>query len=399
MAKAPWLTIIGLGEDAPEGLPSTSLAALEAAEIIMGPPRHLGLLPDVSAQLIPWPVPFADGIAQLLALRGRRVVVLASGDPFWFGAGTSITRDLARDEWTAFPSPSTFSQVAAQMGWPLERTACFGLHAAPLSRLRPVLAGGVRMIVLLRDGAAVHALAQYLSEAGFGHSSLHIFEAIGGPRARMTAARASAISGGEFAHPVCAAIEVAGEGAVLPLASGRPDEWFDSDGQMTKRPIRALTLSALAPRPFEHLWDIGGGSGSIGIEWLLSHPTLTATTVEPRADRAARIGENAAKLGVDRLQVRHGAAPTALADLPRPDAVFIGGGLSMQMIDWLTVHLAAGTRIVANAVTLESEAMLTQAQARFDGELMRVELAHATPLGARTGWKSRYPVVQWSVTL
>jgi len=393
------LTIIGLGEDAPEGLPSTSLAALKAAEVIMGPPRHLALVPQGAAQIIAWPVPFADGIAQLIALRGRRVVVLASGDPFWFGAGSSISRHLAQDEWTALPSPSTFSLVAAQMGWPLEQTGCFGLHAAPLSRLRPALACGARMIVLLRDGAAVQALGDYLVGAGFDASALHIFEAIGGPRARSTAATAADLPDLTFAHPVCAAIEVLGEGAALPVAAGRPDDWFESDGQITKRPIRALTLSALAPRPFEHLWDIGGGSGSIGIEWLLSHPTLSATTIEPRAERATRIGENATKLGVDRLQVVHGLAPEVLTDLPRPDAVFIGGGLSVQMIDWLATHLDAGTRIVANAVTLESEAMLTQAHARLGGDLMRVELAHAAPLGTRTGWKSRYPVVQWSVTL
>ncbi|MEP1766527.1 MAG: precorrin-6y C5,15-methyltransferase (decarboxylating) subunit CbiE [Sulfitobacter sp.] len=399
MSEAPWLTIIGLGEDAPEGLPSASLAALQAAEIIMGPPRHLALLPEVSAQVIAWPVPFAKGVEQLISMRGRRVVALASGDPFWFGAGTSISRDLARGEWTALPSPSTFSLVAAQMGWPLEKSGCFGLHAAPLSRLRPVLAKGARMIVLLRDGAAVQALGAYLVEAGFDTSCLHVFEAIGGPRAQITATTAADVLQAEFTHPVCVALEVAGTGAALPLATGRPDDWFDSDGQITKRPIRALTLSALAPRPFEHLWDIGGGSGSIGIEWLLSHPSLRATTVEPRAERAARIQQNAANLGVDRLEVVHGGAPEVLADLARPDVVFIGGGLSAEMIDWLAANLAAGTRIVANAVTLESEAMLTHAQSRFGGDLMRVELAHAAPLGGRTGWKSRYPVVQWSVTL
>lgn len=390
---------MGLGEDAPDGLARASLAALEAAEIVMGPPRHLGLLPDLKAERIAWPVPFADGIAQLLALRGRRVVALASGDPFWFGAGSSIAQHLAPGEWMALPGPSTFSLVAARMGWSLERTECFGLHAAPLARLRPALAAGVWMIVLLRDGAAVRDLAEYLVDAGFGASDLVIHEAVGGPRERRTDGTAADVPSVEFAHPICAAVQVRGAGDALPLASGRPDAWFDSDGQMTKRSVRALTLSALAPRPFQHLWDIGGGSGSIGIEWLLSHPSVSATTIEPRGDRAARITQNAARLGADRLNVVQGAAPDALADLPRPDAVFVGGGLTPALLDWLEAHLPGGTRIVANAVTLETEALLAHAHARLGGELLRIELAQAAPLGTKRGWKASYPVVQWSATL
>lgn len=385
-----------MGEDAPDGLPPASLAALQAAEIVMGPTRHLGLLPDLKAELVAWPVPFADGIAPLLGLRRRRVVVLASGDPFWFGAGRSLARHLAPGEWTALPGPSTFSLVAARMGWALERTECLGLHAAPHARLRPVISAGVRIIVLLRDGAAVRGIAEYLSDAGFGASRMTVFEAVGGPRERRSDCTAAESPDIGFAHPVCAAVELQGDGATLPLTGGRPDAWFDSDGQMTKRPVRALTLSALAPRPFEHLWDIGGGSGSVGIEWLLAHSSVTATTIEPRADRAARIAQNAARLGVDRLTVVQGAAPEALVGRPLPDAVFIGGGLSQALLDWLEAHLPRGVRIVANAVTLESEALLTEARARLGGDLLRIELAQATPLGGRTCWKSSYPVVQLS---
>ncbi|CUH80821.1 precorrin-6Y C5,15-methyltransferase (decarboxylating) [Tropicibacter naphthalenivorans] len=365
----------------------------------MGPPRHLSLLPALDAERIAWPVPFADGVTQLLALRGRRVAMLASGDPFWFGAGTSVTRHLEAQEWVALPGPSTFSLAASQMGWPLERTACFGLHAAPLARLRSALAPGARMIVLLRDGAAVRDLADYLTGEGFGASFMTVLEALGGPRMRRTDAVADALPDVAFSHPVCCAVEVQGAGAVLPLASGRADAWFDSDGTMTKRPVRALTLSALAPRPFEHLWDIGGGSGSIAIEWLLSHPTLTATTIEPRADRAERITANAAKLGVDRLKVIHGSAPEGLSGLTPPDVVFIGGGLSEGLLAWLEDTLPQGTRLVANAVTLESEALVTLAHARLGGDLLRIELAAAQPLGPKRGWKASYPIVQWSVTL
>ncbi|TDE34383.1 precorrin-6y C5,15-methyltransferase (decarboxylating) subunit CbiE [Antarcticimicrobium sediminis] len=399
MSEAPWLTIIGLGEDGPEGLCAASRSALEAAEIIIGPARHLSLIAPNSAQRITWPVPFAEGIEQVLTLRGRRVVVLTSGDPFWFGAGTLLARALQPGEWRAFPGRSTFSLAAARMGWPLETTGCFGLHAAPLSRLRPQLAPKVRLIVLLRDGGAVAQLASYLVEQGFARSVMTVLEALAGPRERMTKMRADAVPDMVFAHPVCVALEVAGDGAVLTRSSGRDDDWFETDGQITKLPVRALTLSALAPRPFEHLWDIGGGSGSIGIEWLLSDPSLSATVIEPRADRVGRITANAARLGVDRLKVVQGKAPTALEELSPPDVVFIGGGLSAGMLDWLTARLPAGTRIVANAVTLESEALLVQTHARLGGALMRVEIASVAPIGPKRGWKSAYPITQWSGTL
>ncbi|QJF51896.1 precorrin-6y C5,15-methyltransferase (decarboxylating) subunit CbiE [Roseobacter ponti] len=396
---APWLTIIGLGEDAPDGLSGASLAALKAAEIIMGPPRHLALLPDLAAEQIAWPVPFSAGVPVLLSLRRRRVVVLASGDPFWFGAGSTVCKELDAGEWTALPGPSTFSLAAARLGWALQHTACFGLHAAPLSRLRPALAPGARMIVLLRDGEAVTEIAGYLTDAGFGASDLHVFEALGGPRERRGDLTAHAITGSSFSHPVCCGIRVRGEGAVLTRASGRPDDWFESDGTMTKQPVRALTLSALAPRDGEHLWDIGGGSGSVCIEWLLSHPSLTAATIEPRADRSERIRANADRLGQDRLQIVTGEAPDALAGLPPPDAVFIGGGLSEDLLAWLAGNLAPGTRIVANAVTLESETVLVRAHAARGGTLLRFEMSRAAPLGKRTGWKAAYPLVQWSVAL
>lgn len=398
MREAPWLSIIGLGEDGPEGLCAASRSALQNAEIIMGPSRHLSLLPELDARCIEWPVPFADGIAQLLTLRGQKVAVLASGDPFWFGAGATLARHVPSEEWTAFPGRSTFSLVAARLGWSLEHTLCLGLHAAPLSRLRPHLAPGQRMIVLLRDPAAVRALQAYLVDTGFGPSPMTVFCAVGGPREDRHDTFAEGPQDYEFNHPVCVAIDVAGAGHAIPCVSGIPDALFDTDGVMTKRPVRALTLSSLAPKPFERLWDIGGGSGSIGIEWLLSHPTTQATVIEPRADRLALIRSNAEKLGVDRLQVIEGQAPDALQDLALPDVVFIGGGLSKPVLSHLE-SLPSGTRLVANAVTLESQSMLQQAQARLGGELMKIELSHSTPVGGRHTWKPAYPIVQWSHTL
>lgn len=365
----------------------------------MGPPRHLGLLPELQAEKVKWPVPFAEGIDELLGFRGRKVVALASGDPFWFGAGGVLARHLKPQEWIAFPGRSTFSLAASRLGWPLEMTRCFGLHAAPLSRLRPHLAQGHRSIVLLRDGMAVSALAEYLEAEGFEDSMLAVMESLGGPREQVRWLPLSEAKERVFNHPLCVAMEVAGSGPTIPLASGIDDAWFETDGQITKRPIRALTLSALAPRPFEHLWDIGGGSGSIGIEWLLSHPTLTATTIEPRTDRAERIRQNADRLGVDRLEIVIGAAPECLNGLTKPVAVFIGGGLSRDLLDWLESNLPAGTRVVANAVTLESEALLSEAHIRLGGDLLRIELSQAGQIGPRRGWKAAYPIVQWSHVL
>ncbi|SEM91177.1 precorrin-6Y C5,15-methyltransferase (decarboxylating) [Loktanella fryxellensis] len=364
----------------------------------MGAARHLALVPDTGAERIVWPVPFAAGLAVLAGLRGRRVVVLASGDPFWHGAGAAIARDFAAGEWTALPAPGVFSLIAARMGWALELTLCLGLHAAPLTRLRPHLAPGLRAIVLLRDGAAVAALGDYLTAQGFGASALTVCEAMGGPRERVTPVQADAVQGA-FAHPVAVALTVAGDGMVMPCASGLEDATFDTDGQITKRPMRALALSALAPRPSELLWDIGGGSGSIAIEWLLSHPTTQAISVEPRPNRATRIRANADQLGVDRLTVVTGSAPAALDGLPTPQAVFVGGGLSVALLVDLTARLAPGTRLVAHAVTLESEALLATWAARRGGELLRIALAEATPLGSKRGWTSAYPVVQWRVVL
>ena len=393
------MTIVGVGEDGAEGLVPASRAALAGGELVMGSARHLSLLPEHSCPVIEWPVPFADGIARLMQHRGRRVAVLASGDPFWFGAGSSVTAHLGREEWTAIPAPSTFTLAAARLGWPLQDAACLGLHAAPLERLRPHLSPGRRVLALLRDGDAVAALADYLSRQGFGTSALYVLEALGGPRERVRLTAADALSFTDVAHPVAVGIECAGDGRTLPLTPGRPDDWFASDGQLTKSPVRALTLSALVPRPGELLWDIGAGSGSVGIEWLLAHPANRACAIEADPVRAERAHANAVALGVDRLALLTGTAPDILPEGPAPDAVFVGGGLSDALLETLWARLPSGTRLVTNAVTLESEALLARWYGAKGGGLLRIELADAAPLGSKHGWRARYPVVQWSVTL
>ncbi len=388
--------MVGIGEDGWDGLTAPARAAIEAADSVMGASRHLSLLPKTGrAERIVWPVPFADGVPLLLERRGEQVVMLASGDPFWFGAGSVVTRHLEPGEWVVHPAPSTLSLAAARLGWPVETIHSVGLHARPVETLRPHLAPGRRILALMRDGASVTELAAWLAEQGFGDSAMTVLEALGGPRERVRGCTAAALDWTDIAHPVAVAIAPAGAGRTLPCASGLDDDWFAHDGQITKRPVRALALSALAPRPGELLWDIGAGSGSVAIEWLLSDPTTRAVGFERDASRLARAADNAARLGIARLELVEGDAVAQLAERPRPDAVFVGGGLSPQLVEAL--RALSPCRLVAHAVTLETEALLAQCHVRYGGELLRIELAQAKPLGTRRGWKASYPIVQWRV--
>jgi len=391
-ATDPWLSIIGIGEDGLTGLSQSSRDALAKAEIVFGGPRHLRLA-GIDARGCPWPVPFS--IDPVLDCRGRQVAVLASGDPFWHGAGGSLAAHLAPGEWIAFPAASTFSLVAARMGWRLEEVACLGLHAAPFETLLPHLAPARRAICLLRDGNAAGELAAWLTQQGFGASSLCVMESLGGASERIRQTQAAGFDLDDVAAPVAIAISAAGA-AGLPRTSGLPDDAFVHDGQITKRPVRALTLSALAPRAGEILWDIGAGSGSISVEWCLAGGRAFA--IETRSDRAANIRANATTFGVTNvITVVEGTAPSALAKLPPPNAVFIGGGNEQSLFDTLWAMIPPGTRLVANAVTLETEALLLSEQNKHGGELMRIELAQAAPLGSMRGWVPSRPLVQWSV--
>jgi precorrin-6B C5,15-methyltransferase / cobalt-precorrin-6B C5,C15-methyltransferase len=388
----PWLTIIGIGEDGLAGLSEASRKALEQAEIVFGGERHLRLA-QVDGRGKPWPSPF-DATC-VLARRGRPTVVLASGDPFWHGAGGSIAAKLQAGEWTAHPAPSTFSLAAARLGWRLEDVACVGLHAAPVECLTPMLTRGARIICLVRDASAATGLAAWLTERGFGASKLWTLSALGGPREQVAEGRAENYVAASIDAPLAIAIEAAGA-AGLPRASGLADDLFRHDGQITKRPMRALTLSALAPRPGELLWDIGAGSGSISVEWALCGGRAVA--IEAREDRAANVAANAAAFGLaHRIAVVAGRAPAALAALQRPDAVFIGGGLDAAMFEALWPLLAKGARVVAHAVTLETEALLASLQQQHGGDLMRIEIAQAAPLGRMRSWEATRPIVQWSV--
>jgi precorrin-6Y C5,15-methyltransferase (decarboxylating) len=390
-ARRHWLTIVGIGEDGLSGLSEASRKAIAEAETVFGGERHL-VLAEVGERGRPWPVPFsADGV---LSCRGRPTVVLASGDPFWHGVGATLTARLESGEWISHPAPSTFSLAASRLGWRLESVACLGLHARPFEDLMPHLSDGERLICLLRDARAAGDLAEWLTARGFGQSQLWTLAALGGPRESITRQRADLYAPDPAGSLLAVALEARGTSG-LPRSSGLSDTLFAHDGQITKRPMRALALSALAGRPGETMWDIGAGCGSISIEWALRGGTAIA--IEARGDRVANIVRNAAAFGLsERLTIVEGLAPGVLVGLKVPQAVFVGGGLDAAMFDGLWPLLAPGTRLVAHAVTLETDALLCELHRRHGGDLMRLEISHAGRLGRYRSWQAERPVVQWS---
>ena len=397
MNDIPWLTIIGMDAGGYASLSPEAQAVLQDTPTIMAPPRHLASLPQLSGDQIVWPVPFSEGIEKLLKLRGSRVVVIFSGDPFWFGAGSQIIQKLDRREWCAIPAQSCFSLAAAELGWPIEKTFQLGLHSASFSRLRPYLAVGQKLMVTVRDGESVNSLNDYLIETGFGDSELWVLESLGSASQNVTKTLAKEKIKRKFQHPLMVGIKVFGSGKALSQASGLIDDWFANDGQITKQPIRALTLSALAPQTGQHLWDLGSGSGSIAIEWLLSGPSMKATSVEKNSIRAENIYLNAAKLGVDWIEVIESDIMDALSELDRPDAVFIGGGFSAESFEKIWKIIPAGTRLVVNGVTIETDRLIVDCAENFGGQLLRFEYSQPKQIGGKSSWKASYPITQWVV--
>lgn len=387
----PWLTIIGIGEDGLAGLSEASRKALTEAETVFGGRRHLALA-GVTDRGHPWPVPF--DVDSVLRRRGQPTAVLASGDPFWHGVGGTLAERLDAGEWIAHSAPSTFSLAAARLGWRLESVVCLGLHAAPFGRLLPHLVNGARIICLVSDGKAAGELANWLTERGWGASQLWALSAMGGARESVRSHHADSYIAEPGDGLITIALEARGSRG-LARSSGLSDDLFVHDGQITKRPVRALALSALSPRPGERLWDIGAGSGSISVEWALCGGSAIA--IEARQDRVANIHRNAAVFGLThRMTIVQGTAPGVLAGLEAPDAVFLGGGLDDALFDAIWSRIPVGTRLVAHGVTLETEALLMELHQRYGGELMRVDIAHAAPLGRYRSWQASRPIIQWS---
>ena len=399
-AMPPWLSLIGLGEDGIEGLSSAARQALAQAELIVGGARHLALVPASGQERLCWPSPLTDAFPAILARRGRPVAVLASGDPFHYGVGTTLAAQMSVAEMRSFPGRSAFTLAANRLGWAEQDTALISLHGRPLERLLPCLAADAHILALSWDATTPAKVAALLVARGCGGTVITVLEALGGPRERIRRQTAEAFDLTDIDPLNIIALEVAGtpNAHFLPLTPGLPDDWFEHDGQITKRDIRAVTLAALAPRRGELLWDVGAGSGSIGIEWMLADAVNRAVAIEPRAERVARIARNARALGVPDLRVVAGAAPTALADLPVPDAVFLGGGGTGDgVLETVWRALKPHGRLVANAVTLETQAAILAWRGRYGGDLVQIAVAEAEPIGGFTGWKPARPIVQWRV--
>ena len=394
------VTVVGIGAGGWADLGRTAHRALRSAEVVLGSARQLGLLPaEVTADRVAWPSPLLPALPGLLeAHAGRSLAVLASGDPMFHGIGATLVRLLGAERVRVLPHPSSAALAAARMGWPLARTEVVSLVTADPAVLRRSVNPHRRLLVLSRDADTPARVAALLAEAGFGEATVTVLERLGGPAERVVSGTAAgwSLPAGD---PLNVLAIDCGAGPATSIVPGLPDEAYASDGQLTKREVRAVTLAVLAPTPGALLWDVGAGSGSIGIEWMRSHPDCRAVAVESHPGRAAAIGANAAALGVPGLRVVTGRAPEALDGLPTPDTIFIGGGVTRDgVLDACFAALRPGGRLVANAVTLESEAVLAAQYAKRGGDLTRLAVNRASPVGGFTGWRAMMPVTIWSVT-
>ncbi len=392
-----WLAILGIGEDGVEALSPAARAWLARAELIVGGARHLALVGSPACGLA-WPSPIEEAFPTILAQRPRPTVVLASGDPFCFGIGTLLAPLVPAAEMVCLPTPSAFSLACARLGWALQNVATISFCGRPIEAVFPLLQPGRRVLCLSAGPDTPAALAGLLRARGFGPSPMHVLQALGGKRECITHSTVAEFSASSIDALNLVALEVVAtpDAWVIPLAPGLPDDFFKHDGQITKREIRALTLSALAPRAGEHLWDIGCGSGAIGIEWMLRDPANTTDAIERDPVRAPRARRNASALGVPGLHVHEGTAPAALAGLPRPDAVFIGGGANEAVIEAAWSALPPGGRLVINAVTLETTRLLFDLPARLGGSLTRLAVERLEDLGRVHGFRPAMAVTQFA---
>jgi precorrin-6B C5,15-methyltransferase / cobalt-precorrin-6B C5,C15-methyltransferase len=402
------VTVIGIGADGWPGLSPLSMAAVQQADVIVGSPRQLALLPAaITGRRVPLPSPLLPGLSDVLAEHapangpggpaGAALVVLASGDPMFYGIGATLARLFGPAGLRVLPHPSSLSLAAARLGWPLDDVDVVSLVGRPRELLHPLLQPGRRVFALTAQETAAADVRALLDARGFGASPVTVLADLGGPDEHVAPAPA-----GDEPHSRLAIVAIECRldpaAAPLPRVPGLPDDAFEHDGQLTKREIRALALAELAPVPGQLLWDVGAGSGSVGIEWMRVHPASRAVAIEPRADRRERIARNAAALGVPALSLVAGAAPEALAGLPVPDAVFIGGGVTVAgVVSACLDALAPGGRLVANAVTLEGQAVLADWRQRLGGSLTRIGVERAAGLGSFTAWRPALPVVQWSI--
>ncbi len=394
----PWLHVVGIGEDGLEGLTPATRAVVEAAEVLVGGERHQELARGIGAERLVWPSPFDALIGELVARRGKRVVVLTSGDPLWFSVGARIGRRIDPSEIVYHPHVGAFQLAAARMGWSMADVETLTVHGRPVEQMIAFIQPDQRLLILTTGEDTPAQIARFLSERGFGQSRMTVLANMGGAdEVRFDGVAES------WAHEVppfnTLAVEciAAPDAALLPRVPGLADDLFTHDGTMTKRELRAVTLAKLMPMRAALLWDVGTGCGSVAVEWMRAAHYARAIGIEPRADRRAMAAANALALGVPKLELVEGSAPACFARLEAPDAIFIGGGLSEAVFDAAWAALKPLGRLVANAVTLESEAVLLRLAERHGGELVRLSVERAEALGGMQGWKPLRGVTQWSL--
>lgn len=394
-----WITVVGLGEDGMERLSPEARAAIDDAEVLVGGERHLALVPRGGLERLTWRTPLKDTMADIAARRGKRVVVLASGDPMWFGVGATLARHFAPEEMTILPVPGAFSLAAARLAWSLPDVATITLHGRKLEHLNAHLAPNRRILILSENGDTPGQVARLLTERGFGDSRLQVLEHLGGPQERHVdgIARSWTHLRSADLNTIAVTCVAAPDATILADAPGLADDLYEHDGQLTKREVRAATIAALMPLPGQVLWDVGAGCGSIGIEWMRASRHGQAIAIERDAARAQAILRNAAHLGVPTLRLVQGAAPAALTDLPAPDTIFIGGGIGgAEVAERCWAALKPGGRLVANVVTVEGETVLARLQRDWGGSLTRIAISRAEKIGGLLGWRPLMPVTQFA---
>jgi precorrin-6Y C5,15-methyltransferase (decarboxylating) len=397
---APWLDIIGIGEDGVDGLSVSALDVLSKAEIIIGGDRHHKLAPNPDAQRISWPSPFDAMIDEIKSHRGKRIVVLVTGDPLWYSVGARILKAIPKEEVRFFPQLSAFQWASCRMGWSLADCETVTVHGRAASQILPYLAPNVRMLVLTKDKTSPAAVADLLNKRGFGKSTITVLAALGGDNEKRFEGSAESWTQDVPDFHILAIECIAGKDAQwYSRAGGLPDDAFVHDGQMTKQIVRSATLSALQPYPDALLWDVGAGCGSIAVEWMRASRGAQAIAIEPVADRILMIQQNAINLGVEKIQIVEGKAPTVLECLSTPDAIFIGGGITHEgMFETCWNALRDNGILVANAVTVESEMTILKLHERYGGALSRMSIHQAEPVGRFNGWKPFMPVTQWVIS-
>ena len=393
-----WLHIVGIGEDGMDGLTPVTRAVVEAAEVIIGGDRHHQLSDNITASRVAWPSPFDALIETLQSYKGKRVVVLATGDPLWFSVGARIGRSIDPSQIVYHPQLSAFQLTAARMGWSLADVETLTVHGRPVQQMVAFIQPDQRLIILTTGADTPAQIAKFLTERGFGQSQMTVLASMGGDKEQRFDGTAA-----DWSHEVPAfntlAVHciAAPDAALLPRVPGLDDSLFQSDGTMTKQEVRAATVAKLMPMRGALLWDIGTGSGSVAIEWMRAARYARALGIEPRADRRAMAAENALALGAPKLELIDGEVPAALHGLDAPDAIFIGGGLSHETFNIAWNNLRPLGRLVANAVTLESEAILIDLHKKHGGDLVKISVQRAEPVGRLTGWRPSMTVTQWSL--